>query len=350
MMVENMNRSDLTVYEQAEGFQMMLDFGDSVLEIAGKTGFSESTVRRRVKLLELDKEKLQQSVRRGATLQDFMELEQIKDPCQKDKLLESIGTANFNYELKRARDQEKEAEKRAAIIAELETFAVQVDDAKERGMKYVKSYSTYGKLDLQKPDDAGKREYFFTVSSYNIWLYTKPTAQDKAEDTAREEQQAKAREQEKQLDKIAERTFQLRYDFVKNLTGLKKQMPLLTEMTVQSILLTGWAFNFDGGMFLELVGVDPDENDQFDLTMLAGPISKNPERVLLAAAYSNMGDNPQKRCHRYEGRYQQNEGLDLVYDFLERLGYEISDEEQAYKDGTHILFRKEDTEGKKLSA
>lgn len=30
MMVENMQRSDLTVYEQAQGFQMMMDFGQTV--------------------------------------------------------------------------------------------------------------------------------------------------------------------------------------------------------------------------------------------------------------------------------------------------------------------------------
>lgn len=34
MLVENMQRSDLTVYEQAQGFQMMLNMGDSVAEIA----------------------------------------------------------------------------------------------------------------------------------------------------------------------------------------------------------------------------------------------------------------------------------------------------------------------------
>ena len=54
MMVENVHRSDLTAYEQAEGFQMMLDMGGSVAQVAQKTGFSETTIRRRVQLLELD--------------------------------------------------------------------------------------------------------------------------------------------------------------------------------------------------------------------------------------------------------------------------------------------------------
>lgn len=71
MLMENMQRSDLTVYEQAQGFQMMMDLGDTAEAIADKTGFSASTVRRRLKLLELDKEKFAAASERGATLMDF---------------------------------------------------------------------------------------------------------------------------------------------------------------------------------------------------------------------------------------------------------------------------------------
>ena len=52
MLLENMQRSDLTVYEQAQGFQMMLNMGETVETVSQKTGFSQSTVRRRVKLLD----------------------------------------------------------------------------------------------------------------------------------------------------------------------------------------------------------------------------------------------------------------------------------------------------------
>lgn len=39
MLVENMQRSDLTVYEEAKGFQMMLDLGDTVETVAEKPAF-----------------------------------------------------------------------------------------------------------------------------------------------------------------------------------------------------------------------------------------------------------------------------------------------------------------------
>ena len=34
MMEENMQRNDLTIYEQAQGFQMMLDLGETAESIA----------------------------------------------------------------------------------------------------------------------------------------------------------------------------------------------------------------------------------------------------------------------------------------------------------------------------
>ena len=59
MLEENMHRSDLTVYEQAQGFQMMMDLGETEASIAEKTGFSKRTIRRRLNIARLDQEELQ---------------------------------------------------------------------------------------------------------------------------------------------------------------------------------------------------------------------------------------------------------------------------------------------------
>jgi len=109
MLMENIQRSDLTVYEQAQGFQMMLDLGDNVEAIAKKSGFSQSTVRRRIKLLELDHQKFKASVERGANLMDYAELDKIDDPELKNEVLDAIGTNNFRMTLNNAIDKEKTA-------------------------------------------------------------------------------------------------------------------------------------------------------------------------------------------------------------------------------------------------
>lgn len=137
MLMENMQRSDLTVYEQAQGFQMMMDLGDTAEAIADKTGFSASTVRRRLKLLELDKEKFAAASERGATLMDFAALDGIDDIKTRNKVLEHVGTANFNYELKKTIDKQEADKRRKRWLELLETFATKTDDTKE--LRYVKS-------------------------------------------------------------------------------------------------------------------------------------------------------------------------------------------------------------------
>lgn len=116
MMVENMQRSDLTVYEQAQGFQMMLDMGDTVERVADRSGFSQSTIRRRIKLLELNHDNFKKAEQRGATLSDFVELNKIEDLDARNRVLETLGTANFNREMQNALSDQKYQHRKAEWI------------------------------------------------------------------------------------------------------------------------------------------------------------------------------------------------------------------------------------------
>ena len=126
MLMENIQRSDLTVYEQAQGFQMMLNMGETVESIAKDTGFSTTTVRRRVKLLDLDAEKFKKSEARGATLQDYMELDKIEDPELKNRALEAIGTDSFRNTLKTLIEDDKVRRRLAEWEAVVSTFAIKI--------------------------------------------------------------------------------------------------------------------------------------------------------------------------------------------------------------------------------
>lgn len=81
MLEENMQRIDLTPLEQAEGFQMMLDLGDTEEQIAEKTGFSRTTVRRRLEIAKLDrdlvKEKTDEDGAYQLNLKDLAQLSRI---------------------------------------------------------------------------------------------------------------------------------------------------------------------------------------------------------------------------------------------------------------------------------
>lgn len=157
MLLENMQRSDLTIYEQAQGFQMMLDLGDTISTIAQSTGLSETTVRRRVKLLELDKEKFEKATARGATLFDFTELNKVKSIESRNELLDCIGTANFNNKLKYIIDKEKTAERMAEIRAALDVFAFRIERLIKRWGKIYTGY--YPCLNATSSDEADVQRY-----------------------------------------------------------------------------------------------------------------------------------------------------------------------------------------------
>ena len=53
MLCENLQRNDLTYYEQGQGFQMMLDLGDDIDAIEEKTGFSKTIEAHRKMIEEL---------------------------------------------------------------------------------------------------------------------------------------------------------------------------------------------------------------------------------------------------------------------------------------------------------
>ena len=82
MLEENMQRNDLTIWEQANGFQMMLDLGETEESIAEKTGFSKTTVRHRLNIAKLNQKVLQEKEKDEGfqlSLKDLYELEKIQD-------------------------------------------------------------------------------------------------------------------------------------------------------------------------------------------------------------------------------------------------------------------------------
>ena len=229
MLTENMQRSDLTIYEQAQGFQMMLDMGDTVEDIAEKSGFSATTVRRRVKLLELDKDKFKKSEERGVSLFEYMELDKLKSPERKNEMLDFIGTDNFKYKLKQAIDAEAADERRASWVERLSSFATQITD--RTGYKFARSFYVNSEVNVERPEDADTVEYFFIVETYYITLMTKdaPTTLTPEEEAKkREEQMNQERKNaaEKALSEATARAYELRADFVATVSAsaIKKRL------------------------------------------------------------------------------------------------------------------------------
>ena len=97
MLEENMQRSDLTAWEQAKGFQMMLDLGETVDSLADKTGFSKSTIYHRVNIAKLDMDLVKEKEDDESfqlTFDCLYELEKVKDIETRNKILKEARSAS----------------------------------------------------------------------------------------------------------------------------------------------------------------------------------------------------------------------------------------------------------------
>lgn len=128
MLEENMRRSDLTIYEQAQGFQMMLDLGETEESIAEKTGFSRSTVRHRLNIAKLDQNELQKKEQSDSfqlTLTDLYELEKVADVNERNKILKkATDSRNLKWMAQNKVREEKEDKNAAGIIAMLKEMGI----------------------------------------------------------------------------------------------------------------------------------------------------------------------------------------------------------------------------------
>lgn len=345
MLTENMQRSDLTVYEEAKGCQLLLDLGDTVSEIAEKTGFSESKIRRRVKLCELDEEAFKESQIRQPTLADYDRLNQIKDIETRNKLLESIGTNNFDnllYSAVKKQETDEEKEK-------IEKFCL------EQGMTKVQKYheipSNYeytGAFELKdligKDFADGIKRYFYFAYSSNIYIYAE--ALKKQEKNDPEEEKRKLEEQRwdelvEQAEEIDERCEALRRGFMldTNFNDSNKKQELIKYITAQ---VAAGALIKDYHLE-EIIGHNCEDDESID-SYISEHWSDNSGRMLMAAAYALCQTNHSSFSYisvNYSDKtFSRKNNLDLnrFYVLLCKLGYVMSDEEIQLRDGTHPIF------------
>lgn len=346
MLTENMQRSDLTVYEEAKGCQLLLDLGDTVAEVAEKTGFSESKIRRRVKLCELDEEAFKESQIRQPTLADYDRLNQIKDIETRNKLLESIGTNNFDnllYSAVKKQETDEEKEKIEKLCLEHGMTKVQNHDEIPSNYEYT---GTFALKDLIGKDFAdGRERYFYFAYGSNIYIYAE--ALDKQEKNDAEDEKRKLEEQRwdelvNQAEEIDERCEALRRGFMldANFSDSNKKQELIKYITAQ---VAAEASNQEY-RFEEIIKHDFEDDDENIDSYINEHWSDNSGRMLMAAAYAlcqtNYSSFSYISVNYVDKKFSRKNNTDLnrFYNLLCKLGYVMSDEEIQLRDGTHPIF------------
>lgn len=335
MLLENIQRSDLTIVEQAQGFQMMFDLGESVKSIAEKTGLSESTIRKRTSLLVLDDKKLQEATGRGATLQDLYELNSIADIKLRNKVLETTGTANFRSALNNAKDRELINKNKPFVIEQLQRFAVCIDHVDTTTKAWVDSYYLKEPQDFIKiPDDAGHIKYYYSEHGHYIYLY-----KDKIktfEEARREMVAERLRVSRDVLEEMSMNAIRLRIDFMKRYVGRQNDLQIFVDVFAKEVCNNFDYIDLEGAVLERLFDIGEDSDWQ---SILREAYKENPVRTFGCFAYTVL-EMPNERYYNNNLEVQKCEKLDAVYDFLQKLGYELSDEELSLKNGTHVLLKR----------
>ena len=354
MLLENMQRSDLTIYEQAKGFQMLLDFGKSVDEIAEKSGFSKTTIRRRLKMNELDQHLLKKvTEERQINLMDFDELNKIEDPEARNVALKEIGTTNFAYKVKSLlRDQAVNKYKADAL-----------EMMKERGIVEIASVERYNsdryrsicRIMIEKwpeqrercPEkgDYDKMAYCFESYTGCIEIYEKRKVERKPVDEEKKKRDAAIKQAWEYIYQQANICYELRRDFVRDLTLTAKNRDIVLEGAFMVGALNIMTHNnkADTEAMDNIIGATNERGDwkKKEIDILE-KLKVMDEENLPKMVCAMFGDTNRRLMANYYTNnwptFTPDAQIQLLYHWLEMLGYEMCSIEKELVYGTAKIY------------
>ena len=363
MAMENMIRQDLTPIEQADCFQMMLDLGDTKQSISENTGFSRTTIDRRLALRKLNRKKLEKSMERGATISDYLKLEELDKVSDRNEVLEYIGTPDFAAKLMRALKEQRREKNTKAYEKELKDWAKPMPE-KEKNKLYSGDWEKVKEYNLdtdeperpKKPKDAGQVKYYWYASYSRLFIYRKAdkTKEEKAKNKKTPEQQEYTRwikDSESWLIDMDKQMYELRKEFIKSISeGSIAKNHLVYELAAEAGKLLAnvddfvdlyWTKEKVRGLF----GIEAknqyrlSDEEKAEETQL---IKENPGQALLYGIFGMYegrshteiwGKDYTESITYYKFKKVNERKLESWYTFLERLGYELSTDEQEMLSG-----------------
>lgn len=357
MMSENVQRNDLLPYEQAHGYQTMLDLGISVKDMAEKTGVSERTVYRRLKLTEMDGAALENASNKAISFDELDKLSQIKDVETRNNVLSLFGTKDYTWEYEKVMRAQKMKEAEEPFRKALaEAGAEYIPSPFGTGKAIVAQVKTEGKVSDLTGKMLDGMKYYFSFSYDWCYLLAEqvknemPDEEEESEEerAERERLEREIEENTKYLDEAAKHAYHLRTRFIIATTEqtcrdhVNDIIAYLTKLLWLSPTSVAGNWNvekvqkYDGGIYKT--------KEEAGAKMYEYHAYIHPHKALLWNACGIFGDNEYRKWHDQDAEYAPNRALDNFYEFLEKLGYCMSREEREMMNGTHERFIKDEDE------
>ena len=370
MMAENMQRVDLTLTEQAQGVQLMMDLGMDAKEISKRTGLRKDAVERRAMMAKYDTAKAAAAIVRGGTISDFMELEKLPEDCR-DEMLEYVGTNNLRLKIKDKLAQLKQQEYRQQMYAKLETFATRVErqgyvGAKAVPMDFVTSWYTLSSNSAALftiPEDVKDRHYYYVVDNggyFSIKLYKEDTStqDERAEATRRRQLRSDYMSMRADQAQALDRKLRnLRYEWLFSSGDVQWNQAALMRALVKVLGTGKWHSSYrdeQKEMTEQLTGLTLKNSGYASFVKLEDLHGMSDEKMLRVGVGLLWGSVDRDNYVPWERDYdnsclafRRSDVYEIVYDLLLAMGYEMSDEEAAYLGGTHEVYKPyEEVEGR----
>lgn len=365
MIQENLLRKDMTAKEQNDSFQLMLDFGSSVETIQKKTGFTMRSVRQRMNVASAADSEFDQHP--AVSMSDLMEVHQFQDKEIRDKLMESVGTPQFEFELTRAKDNQKRKDIYDKLLEKICEFASEFPESENRS-----DYETVIVVtpdndvsDIKIPADTATRKYYYDAQSGRyIDVCTKSNCQKSSKDTDAEKENRALVEREyedhmNELTQINRCAYESRRKFIATLPAdiAKSCFPDIVTIFGNHMEKMAMLYPYSTNSFPK-----PDASFMascFDSGLLEDGnsienwneiCSRCPESAFLSFVYQSMDDPKESyiECKKAKTNkcslpckvplYTPNENLNSVYELMNILGYHMTGDEEQYVCGTHHLF------------
>lgn len=376
MLIENMNRSDLTVYEQAKGFEQLTLAGYSVNDIAEKTGFSQSTVRRRINLCQYDKELVTKAFEKQATFEDFEKLNKIKNEENRASVAKFLGSSNFGWYLQQGIKEERKKEREVIVLEAIKDIARKAEQD-ERSWEFdevcVINLCTNAEDfsgmydDIEKAKQLPKLdngEYVYFRDYADNFEICKPS--EISEPAPKPENKDKYEKEREEIKSLISDMYARHMEFIENYNKKPKSVPGIALLCIDTI---SKLFTTDG---LEGVSnVDLDDvtdyisekhfeiyvenadtlSDYYKSNILRFYIQLTTALLDVKNIYSDLWYIGVNQTIGYSGNgdyttysYNSTQKIKIFAEFIEHLGYIMSDEEKQLIDGTHRLYHLEDNE------
>lgn len=358
MLLENMQRDDLTIYEQAQGFQMVLDLGETEEGLAEKTGFSKTTIRRRLNIAKLDQEALQEKEAEGEfqlSLSDLYELEKIKSVEKRNEILKGArNSREITSNVQRIISEEKQKAVEKKILSLLKKAGIEEAPEKAKMEIYtnkwetVKTYSLRSdapkKLDIQKEE----KETLYYLKYYSEVKVIRKAKKQKRELTPEEKRRAERDSRKKRVKAMAKEMAACRRDFILDIIAGKIK-PLENSgdamRKLWDVMRKGSSYVSDSSISSFFIGkssYDSTEEEKKDAAERIENLSV-PELTLITAYNGTEG----LELSEWTGDFNKRSAgiLKEFYEVLMMYGFTYnSDDEVKLLNGTHDLYTEAEIE------